>query len=530
MNGETKLKIQEMLLRKTLDYKKIMKYAIYTAFAIIFVWVSSQLFFESETLKVLASVKGIFAGEGMKDRIIDLGVVYPDEPLSLEPTSLNPSARQRLLNIYEPLVRPDRDLKMKPALALSWGLIDNLTWEFRLRPNVIFHDGTGFDAADVAVSFERAMTYSGSEISAALSSIKELEIIDDYTLRILTFKPDPLLLQRIATVLIIPSEYENEADFDPVGTGSYKFKAWDKNDKIVLERFSEYWGTEAKFAIVEMFSRVNKNERVGMFVNYEADLLAFVPFDAVTAIKERNFKITEIPSLEVQFLLFNMDSQYFSDKKNRELFSYAIDQKDLVAAVGGYARIVNQFVSNGIFGFNPDIQPHEYDLKKAEELAEETGLKGKTIQFHLSKGLDVLGEHVRQQLNGIGVNTIVSYLEADKLMESIVERKADIYFFGFKSDLGDSADFLGLMARSGADFNAGKYSNSVVDEMIDVSLLELDPIVRLENLREAMRIIVEDDIFGVPLFEYETLFSFSDKLDMEPRIDGFIYFDELNLT
>lgn len=516
---------------KEINFRKtspgIIKYAIYSVFILVFLWVSSQLFFETQTENALASVKEFVSAREEVGKLDTLRVIYPDEPASLEPTLLDPTTRQRTLNIYEPLVSPDRDLKIKPTLALSWGLITPTIWEFRLRPNVKFHDGSSFDIYDVAASFERASSHEGSQVAGFLDSIKKLEIIDEFTLRIETNEPDPLLLQKLSMILIIPSEFKDEENIMATGTGPYRFIQVEPGEKIKVERFQDYWGSQAKFSAVDMISKTDKNERVRMFANGDADLLAFVPFDAVSAVKERNFEIAEMPSLEVQFLLFNMDSKYFKERENREAFSLAIDQDGLTEAVGGYARPVSQFVSNGIFGFNPDIAKHEYNLKKAEELV--GGIKGKTLHFHLPVGMDVLGEHVRQQLAKIGVFVVISYLDMPKLLESIEQRKADLYFFGFKSDLGDSVDFLNVIVHSDADFNVGNYENAEVDSLIEKSLVEMDPSLRLDALQEAMRIIVEDDIFGVPLFEYETLFSFSDKLEMQPRIDGFIYFDELKI-
>lgn len=513
--------------KKLWNSQRIIKYTVYGIFILVFLWVSSQLFFETQTENALVSVKEFVSAHEEGIGLDTLRVIYPDEPASLEPTLLDPTTRQRTLNIYEPLVKPDRDLTIKPALALSWGLITPTTWEFRLRPNVKFHDGSSFDIYDVAAGFERASSYEGSQVAGFLDSIKKLEIIDEFTLRIETNEPDPLLLQKLSMILIIPSELKDEENIVATGTGPYRFIQVEQGEKIKVERFQDYWGSQAKFSTVEMISKIDKNERVRMFANGDADLLAFVPFDAVSAVKERNFEIAEMPSLEVQFLLFNMNSKYFKERENREAFSLAIDQDGLTEAVGGYARPVSQFVSNGIFGFNPDIVKHEYNLKKAEKLAGE--IKGKTLHFHLPVGMDVLGEHVRQQLAKIGVFIVVSYLDMPKLLESIEQRKADLYFFGFKSDLGDSADFLNVIVHSDADFNVGNYENVEVDALIEESLIEMDPSLRLEALQEAMRIIVEDDIFGVPLFEYETLFSFSDKLEMQPRIDGFIYFDELKI-
>lgn len=511
--------------------RKIARVGLYAMFMLVFTWVSGQLFLEEQTNKLMASVKDVFESDvTQKAQLQELRVIYPDEPVTLEPTLADPSTRQRLINIYEPLVRMDRDLNLRPALAVSWGLIDEKTWEFRLRPDVLFHDGTVFDSKDADYSFKRAMNYKGSELMGVLNSIKEIEIVDELTIRIKTYKPDPLLLQRLSLVLILPFEQEK---FDaPVGTGSYRFVDWTFGENLLLKRFENYWGPRAKFAVAEMIVEPDKSKRVAGFVNGEAEVLDFVPLDAAEYVKTQGFPLSEIPSLEVQFLMFNFKSEIFKNKNKRQIFSLAIDTEQLVKAVGGdYARTISQFVSNGIFGFNPDIAPHVYDLAKAKKMAANAGFKGQTVTFHLPKTLELLGEHVRTQLNKIGVDVIVSYMEMDKLIESINAGDADVYFIGFKSELGDSTDFLDVMVHSKGSFNIANYKNPKVDKLIDDSLVQMVPERRLKNLKDVMKVAVSEDVIGVPLFEYEKLFAFDgDKLDLQPRIDGLLYFDELNLN
>lgn len=509
--------------------KKLLVNIVYFVFILGFAWISGQLFFEEKTNQFFAYAKGQFFAEVpyTGPKIKNLRVVYPDEPASLEPTLADPVTRQRLINIYEPLVRADRDLKMRPALAVSWGLLDQYTWEFRLRPDVIFHDGAIFNADDVIASINRAKDYAGSELKDILASIEDVTKVDDLTLKVKTFKPDPLLLQRLSSVLVIPSENYQKENFSPIGTASYTFESWENGKNIELKRFEDYWGKEARFEKVTLIPKINKFERVQMLIDGEADLLAFVPFDAAEFVKQQSFTIASIPSLEVQFLIFNFNSELLSDLDARRAVSLAIDTKALAQALGSYARPVNQFVSNGIFGFNPDIEDHEYDLEKAEILAESSDLGGKTLKFHLAKGLDVLGEHVRTQLNEIGMSVIVSYLEPEKLWDSIANSEADLYFFGFKADLGDAGDFFDIVIHEDGSFNVANYVDKIVDELIDASQTEMDPEKRLLALQEIMRLIVSEDVIGVPLFEYETLYAFSDDLTMQPRIDGFLYFDEL---
>jgi len=136
----------------------------YISFMLVLVWVGAQLFFEKQVGKLIGRVDGLFHEEVDSSlNVNNLRIIFPTEPASLEPTLADPFSRQRLVNIFEPLVKADRNLKMRPALAVSWGMIDDLTWEFRLRPGVKFHDNSSLDVNDVIASINRASKFEGSE-------------------------------------------------------------------------------------------------------------------------------------------------------------------------------------------------------------------------------------------------------------------------------------------------------------------------------------------------------------------------------
>jgi len=199
--------------------------------------------------------------------------------------------------------------------------------------------------------------------------------------------------------------------------------------------------------------------------------------------------------------------------------------------VGEYAHGVKQFVSSGVFGYNSDIKKTTYDVEAAGELVEEAGVLGSEVSVILPVGLDVLGEYLTGKLDKIGLKTYVQYVKSEYLAESLGKMNFDIYFLGFKSELGDASDFLKSIVHTKKEgygqYNFAKYSNEEVDGLIESQEVEMDPEKRLEMLKEAMRILVEDEVFGVPLLEYDTLYAAVKWLDFEPRIDGFIYLNDL---
>ncbi|MFH1218693.1 MAG: ABC transporter substrate-binding protein [Candidatus Peregrinibacteria bacterium] len=483
----------------------VFKWLMYSVFIVAFAWVSGRLFFDKQIADFL---EGMGGKGGEEAQIEVLRVIYPDEPTSLDPLLTDPTARQRLVNIFEPLVKMDENLNVKPALAVSWGMLDDLTWRFELRRGVKFHDGTEFSAQDAVSSIEKA--------DVMIATVDHMDVKDNL-LTVVTKNPDPLLLQKLSSVLISPV---GSADL-PVGTGPYMVIDWEWGETFALHSFDEYWGGIPKFKTVELLPVKDKSERVRKLFDGEADILTFVPYEAVELVESKGFEVVSIPTLEVQFLVMNSESGILSDREMREAVSESLDIDVLTEKIGGFARPVSQFVSNGIFGFNPDISEHKNDVSRAGRY------EGEVVQIHLPLGLDVLGEFLRESLGEIGLAAVVSYMDGAQYLDSIQAGKADMYFLAFKSELGDASDFLKTIVKSDGDYNIFGYKNENVDYLTELSLVELDENKRRDALQEAMEIVVDEDIVGVPLFEYETVMSFAGGVKIKPRIDGLLYFEDL---
>ncbi|MFC1616161.1 ABC transporter substrate-binding protein, partial [Patescibacteria group bacterium] len=433
--------------------------------------------------------------------------------------------RQRLMNIYETLVFPNKDLQIKPALSYSWGLIDDYTWEFKLRPNVTFHDGTEFTSEDVIESFNHAKNFEHSGLKETLDIIEKIEPIDDYTIHITTHDPDPLLLQRLSRLFIHPAEMVSFSK--PIGTGPYQFLRWEDSGKFIAINYLNHWAGEPLYDTVEIYSFEDPFERVRLFVDGNADFLSHVPYDAVDYFEGAKHNLISVPSLEVQFLFFNLDSEIFSDIKAREMFSLAMDQQVLIDRLGKFVRPVNQFVSNGVFGFSPTVDEHVYDKEAAKKISKDLGLDKQIINFHLLDGLNILGDYVQDQLKDVGVSVKVTYMNNDNLQESIENGDADLYFMVYRADTGDAAEFFENVVHSDGPSNIGNYSSNELEDLLDLIDNEMDEEKRLFQLHEAMEIIVDKDIIGIPLFENETVYSFISSLEVQPRLDGLIIFNDI---
>jgi len=509
--------------------KKKSSKIFYTVIILALLAVSGRLFFYENIL----NIKDIFfPQDSLKQAAQEtLKITYPLPFNSYEPTNNEPNNRALLNNIYEPLVKTDKNLKIVPGLALSWGRTDDLTWEFKLRPNVEFHNGEELTVQNIKESINRGVNNPNSQISNLLNNIFAIEEIGDYKFRLTTYEKDPLLLNKLSLLLIIPLENNDNLDQNPVGTGPYKFVKKAGNETN-LEYFTDYWGAAPTYKSVLLKTQSAKKGRIDELKNDEVDISINVPQEIKDDLSE-NYDLKIIPSLEVNFLAWNLDPKnednILLSKEIRKAISHAIDKQKLVEFTGGVAHEVNQYVSNGIFGYSPDVDAPEYDLSKAIEIMEDLDLDSPPIlTLDLAEGLEILGSYFQDVFYKIGIILELNLIPLEELEFRITNEDSLFYFFGWRSELGDASDFLQQVAHSKTtDLTYGKYNGGYKNEEIDKHIEEsdetLDEKSRLAQLQQLMKILVEEEYIGVPLIETDNIYAVKKGIEWSPRVDGFVY-------
>lgn len=222
------------------------------------------------------------AASAPKDTVV---IAQGVDPSTLDPQNhYETPAFNILLNIYETLLVRNDEMKLEPLLATSWRLVNDLTWEFKLRKNVKFQNGEDFNAYVVKFSLERMNNPKNKLKQTTLQGIIEkIEIIDDYTIRIITRKPYPYLDAQLSHIgAMIPPKYlqEKGAVFfgaNPVGTGPYKFVRWIKDDQLVLTANENYWGGKPKIKNVIFRPIPEATTRVAGLQTQELDVIVNIP-------------------------------------------------------------------------------------------------------------------------------------------------------------------------------------------------------------------------------------------------------------
>lgn len=331
-------------------------------------------------------------------------------------------------NIYESLthVSPITG-QVEPLLALSWEQVDDLTWEFKLRPNVKFHDGTPFTAEVAAANINRSQP--GAEIGgqevACLNITQfpepvQAEAVDELTLRVTTPTVDPILPLRLvyADIGNLATQQTAEQTTDPVGTGPYQFVERNPGQHVKLTRFDGYWGEIPEVKDVTYVYRAEPTVRAAMIQTGEADLATAISAqDATDDGRTVTYKDNRIVIARP-----NSFKEPFIDDRVRQAVSHAIDRETIVPVLMGITgNPWYQMLGPQVNGFIPSFADEalRYNPERARELIAAAKADGHPVEMEfnlvtrpdLFPGSDEVVQAIAQNLREVGLNPRILSLE-----------------------------------------------------------------------------------------------------------------------
>lgn len=418
--------------------------------------------------------------------------------------------RDQLANVYESLVTWDKDFNPKSSLAVTWGRLDQKTWELSLRKGVVFHDLTVFDAQDVVFSFEKT---KGSQV---LENIESLEVIDPYKIRFYTKEPDPFFLHSLTSLWI--GSADSPSGNLAIGTGPY-FISEIEPYRLSLKRFPSYWGPLAPYEEYFALQEPDPELRVMKFLKGEADVMVQLPPQAFSQFDSENWNLYSFPTLESHFLMLH--SRLKENKALQNLLWYAL-KEDYTQVLGAQQlKSLNQFAASGLTGWIKDFSWTRYQPELAEkarlELDPET-----VLQIDLPEGLEVLGALISRDLEFYDFQFEVRYWPLEEYEKHILSGQSDIYFFGWKFDHGDLADFFESVLRKGAPYNGIQFEDESFEKAMAEISQELDTEKRKILLDElSARVLQTQQI--IPLFETMHSIVTKPELRWRARLDGILY-------
>ncbi|MBI3708390.1 MAG: ABC transporter substrate-binding protein [Proteobacteria bacterium] len=484
--------------------------------------------------------------------------------------SMDPYARNEtflltfMLNVYEPLVRRDRNLKLEAALATEWSQTSPTVIRFKLRPNVKWHDGTPFTADDVVFSIGRA-NGEGSNMRGYFASFKEARKVDNLTVEGETKYPDPVFVDKMAQIAIMSKAWceknnatrsadltkkeENFATRNAMGTGPFMLKSREADVKTVLVRNPNWWDkAEHNLDDVEFSVIANDATRIAALLSGQVDFVYTVPpQDTARVAQTQGMKVLQGLELRTIFLGFDQvrdelqessvkGKNPFKDVRVRRAFYLAIDEDAIKTRVmRGQATPTDLMVSPGINGFLEKLNARpKPDPEQSKKLLAEAGYpNGFDVGMDCPNDRYVNDEAICQavaaMLARIGIKVNLSAQTRGKYFAKILGPGYNTGFYLLGWTPGATYDvhnvFEQLMqtrdaARSKGMFNVGGWSNKRFDELANKIEQETDKEKRDAMILEAHK-IHQDEVGHIPLHQQALVWAMRSNIDVVQLADNF---------
>jgi peptide/nickel transport system substrate-binding protein len=467
------------------------------------------------------------------------------EPVTLDPHLNSESATWTILgNIFEGLVGFDREMNVIPLLAVSWENPDDITWTFDLRRNVYFHNGQALKAGDVVYSLDRALNMPRSGISNSISSISGFTALNDYQVKITTSKPNPILLNKLTNVYIVPrGYYEGNGDSlaapHPIGTGPYKFEHWLPKQHVILTKNEKYYGKRPAINRVTFVEVAARDERAQALLSGSVNLIRNLPSESFGKLNDNSeFKLLTNPGLMVSYLGLDMSGRFkpFLDNNVRSAIYLAINiDKIIDKAIGGYGIPAGQLVPPGVFGYNPAIKRPPNAPKKSKILIKESKWpEGFKVTLDIPENARKVGELIAADLSQIGITVRLEPVPWRQFYNKITSGRSDFYLVGWDCTSGDASDIFtaclhSIDLKTGyGSANIGRYSNLQLDSLIEMSNHLLTNKERQLCLQGVMRLAM-NDLPLIPLYMQNNFYGIRKQIKWQPRLDERIYVSEIEM-
>jgi peptide/nickel transport system substrate-binding protein len=501
----------------------------------------------SLTLALLASP--VFSGPAAPVRGGTLTIARPVDAVSLDPhfETTAPGAWIYQM-ILEPLIALGPDMKVQAKLATAWRVQSPTRIRFTLRRDVKFHDGTPFNAQAVKFTFDRAFDARQPARWASLAGpIKGAEVVDDFTVDIVTTEPYAPLLYSVAMLyagIVSPTAVQRlGADFSrrPVGTGPFKFEEWRTNDRITITRNDDYWGQKAH--LDRMVFRVIPEESARMIAlrTGEADMvLVPAPAQLAAFARDPNFRVAQATGLRVVFIGMNLTRPPLSDVRVRRALVMAANRQSILQNIlEGAAGPADGILAPGVFGYKPmgldTLYP--YNPQRARQLLQEAGFRPGPDGIMQREGIPLvltllsargryfkdaeISEAYQAQLREIGVRLDVQFLEWATVFTNVRAATLDYHLFtlGWVTTTADADYSLLPMFRSDQapprGWNTWRYVNPEFDRVVDAARTSLSPREREELYGRAQDLIARDIMF-IPWYTTREIAV------MKANVNGFV--------
>lgn len=427
-------------------------------------------------------------------------VALASEPDNLDPMlSAATDTSAVMMNVFEGLLGFDDKGNFIPAIAESHSISDDrLSYTFKLKKGITFHDGKPCTAKDVKYTYEKLAGLSGGEaLSSTLSkNLAKVETPDDYTVVLTLREMDAGFLSK-AILSITEENYENNST-QPIGTGPFKFVEYIQGQKLVLEKNDGYSTNKDNMPSIDKVEfKIMTDENAKLMALKSGDLdIAGITSNNIEALGDK-FDIVEGPQNMVQLMALNNSVEPLGDVKVRKAICYAIDKEEIISSVvNGSGTRVDSFLSPSMASYyNDKLTTYNVDLEKAKALLKEAGFENGfdltiTVPSNYQTHVDT-AQVIQNQLAKIGINVKIELVEWAQWLENVyTNAQYEATIIGHSGKL-DPQDFLNRFTTTYAK-NYFKFSNAKYDELVAKGAATTDSTERAGYYKECQQLLVDE--------------------------------------
>ncbi|AXR77746.1 ABC transporter substrate-binding protein [Natrarchaeobaculum sulfurireducens] len=460
-------------------------------------------------------------------------------------------------HVYEPLFDVTPGEEPEPRIVETWEHGDDGTVELTIQEGILFHDGQELTASDIEFTLERQIDPDVPPVSdqvAGLGSIEGAEAIDETTVE-LSYSGAPQLAEfEFGNYLRAVSQewYENEAPTtdDGVisgddasafnGTGPYQVTEYSPGqNRIVLEPFEDYWGDEPHVAELVFEGETSDSGRVSSLLSDETDFIDNVqPTEVGNVEDDADSRVEEVTSFRNIFLPMKNEVEPFDSEEFRQAMNYAVDNEEIISDILlGSGSPMSQPTPPEVNGYNPDLEPYDHDLERAEELVEEAGFTEDDpaeITLHVPEGRYLndaeVGERAADQIDQLpNVDCDLETQPFDVISDanSAGPDHEEIPFFliGWGVITGD-ADY-GMYGFFHDDGGVQSFRDEELQAELEATQVEDDPETREAMLQEVNEMAREKSPW-VFLHQQQSIYGLASDIEWSAREDESVFVWEMD--
>lgn len=436
-----------------------------------------------------------------------------------------------LINIYDTLVTRDENGELAPSLATEWEAIDDVTWQFKLREGVKFHNGEDFNAEAAKFSLDRLLNPDTASPIAELRNVVSVEIVDEYTINVITEAPDPIIPNKMVLFggVMLPPQYTTEHDDDylaqnPVGTGPYKFVSWQKDSEVVLEANEEYWRGAPAIKNVTFRIIPNAADTLAALQTGEVDFVQGLSGDLASSLEGVDgIKLMTADWIKTYYISLDTAIEPLNIKEVRQALNYAVDKEAIIESVLlGYAEQVATILPRQTFGYDSSIEPYPYDPDKAKELLADAGYPdGFEVTFDALNTESTTIQAIVGYLEAVGVKVNLNMVDSSTLTSKAAAKTAAPLYL--QSNTGWTLDGMSnFQSYAKRDRRYARGGTQELDDLVDIEETTIDPTVRQEAFTRAQEILKEEALF-IYLWQMDNVLAMSEDINFTPNVNGVLW-------